>query len=380
MIEAKEKFMEIPFIDLRVEEDFNERIFDRWKKALYQKDFIGGPALKELTTNILNYTGAKYFIPCANGTDALQVALRAVNIGKNDNVLIPDFTFWATYEAVINVGANPIIIDIDPYDFQMDFELCCKAIEKYKPKAIILVHLYGWCSQKLDEFRAICKQKNIFLIEDGAQIMGSKFKDEDIFKSAKLATVSFYPAKVLGCAGDGGGIFTDSEELYNICISLCNHGRATHYGHSLCGWNSRMDEVQAHFLIESLKEFPIRLESRKITEKKYLEFYEKNKTNLKISIEKPPLNITSNAYLQVSLAKENYDYKSISTKLLELGIKTANTYPCPVSKQQGLDKSVEIISEDNVAEHISKKIVNLPLFPYMTDEEINYICESLLKI
>ena len=154
--------MQVPFIQLRYEPGFQERVKTLWEQALSNSAFIGGLAVKKFTQEILEYTKAQYFIPCANGTDAMQIALRACGIGANDLVLLPDFTFWATCEAVINVGAKPVMVDISPIDYQMDFALCQQAINKYQPKAIILVHLYGWCSSQLADFRALCKQKNIY--------------------------------------------------------------------------------------------------------------------------------------------------------------------------------------------------------------------------
>ncbi|MFN5540333.1 MAG: DegT/DnrJ/EryC1/StrS family aminotransferase, partial [Candidatus Melainabacteria bacterium] len=220
----------IPFISLRTEPGFDEAVEARWQKALHNSQFIAGPATKELESKILDYTQANNFIPCANGTDAIQLALRAVGIGQGDSVLLPDFTFWATYEAIINVGATPIMVDVSSQDYQMDFDLFLEAVQKFKPKAAILVHLYGWCSSRLNEFRAYCSKEKIFLIEDGAQSIGSLFEGERIFQSAFLATTSFYPAKVLGAAGDAGGIFCQDKAIAEKCVQLGNHGRSSHYG------------------------------------------------------------------------------------------------------------------------------------------------------
>lgn len=369
----------VSFIELRSETGFEEKVKARWEKALRNSEFIGGSAVKEFSEKILDYTQASNFIPCANGTDAIQIALRAVGIGHGDSVLLPDFTFWATYEAIINVGAQPIMIDINPEDYQMDFELFLKAADKYKPKAIILVHLYGWSSNRLAEFRAYCQKKNLYLIEDGAQCMGSLYDDEPIFSKAFLATTSFYPAKVLGAAGDGGGIFCNDPEISQICFQLTNHGRSSHYGHEYVGWNSRLDELQAHFLIESLNFLPQRIQSRKKAEEKYLQFA-KNNLNLPLTMPLAPSRVKGNGYLQVSIAKTSYH--QLSTKLKEKNIFTGNVYPSPMSSQKGAKNPITINQNDSLSNsaQISAKVINLPLFPYIKDEEIDYVCLALQNI
>ncbi len=382
IVRSRSRFlMQIPFINLRVEPDFNQKIKSRWEESLEKSQFIAGKALTELNHKILDFTKAKNFIPCANGTDAIQIALRAVGIGQGDYVLLPDFTFWATYEAIINVGAKPIMVDICPQDFQMDFDLFLMAVAKYSPKAIILVHLYGWCSLRLAEFREFCKAKNIYLIEDGAQVIGSFYQGKPIFENAFIATTSFYPAKVLGAAGDAGGIFTNNPEIAQICTQLANHGRSSHYGHEYVGWNSRLDEVQAHYLVVALDYLTKRIDSRRSSEKKYLKFQaeisQNTKINLPLEMKATPPGIESNGYLQVSLAKTSY--KELAETLRLKGIGCGNVYPSPMSAQKGAGQLNELITKDRITYEVCKRVINLPLFPYMRDEEINYICESLIS-
>jgi len=368
----------VSFIELRSEAGFEDKVKARWEKALHNSEFIGGSACKEFSEKILDYTQTQNFIACANGTDAIQIALRAVGIGIGDKVLLPDFTFWATYEAIANVGAVPIMIDINPEDYQMDFDLFVQAIEEHKPKAAILVHLYGWCSTRLKDFRDYCAQKEIYLIEDGAQCMGSLYDGKPIFEKAFLATTSFYPAKVLGAAGDGGGIFSNNKEISQICTQLTNHGRSSHYGHEYIGWNSRLDELQAHFLIESLNFLPARISSRRQAEQKYLEFA-KNNLALPLSMKQEPSIVKGNGYLQVSIA--NTSYKELSEKLKAKGIFTGNVYPSPMSAQKGAKQPI-VINKNKLSNsaQISAKVLNLPLFPYITDTELNYVCDNLKEI
>lgn len=363
----------IPFIDLnRTEAGFKERVLERWEKSLEEFSFFAGQGVQDLTSKFKNLTGVNNFIPCANGTDALQLALRASNIGAGDYVIVPELTFWASVEAIYNVSAKPIFIDINPQDLQLDFELTEQAILKHKPKAIILVHLYGWCSARLADFRELAKKHNIKLIEDGAQALGTKYNNQDIFAGADIITTSFYPAKVLGASGDAGAICSQNSEFANICNSLANHGRQAHYGYSHIGWNSRMNELQACFLAEAINYFPQRIQSRLDILEKY-----NNINNNKFSLLQPPAETQQNGYLQVSLSNSP-DSSEIQNKLKSLGINTGKVYPSVMSSQPALSNNSDliIISPNKIAEDICQRVFNLPLFPYMTNDEINYIISS----
>ncbi|MEM8930589.1 MAG: aminotransferase class I/II-fold pyridoxal phosphate-dependent enzyme, partial [Acidobacteriota bacterium] len=241
--------MAVPFIDLRrFEDDFLDRWAERSADVARNTRFVGGPAAERLERRLAEASGAAAVVGCANGTDALQLALRAVGVGAGDLVLIPDATFWATFEAVVNVGARVVTVDIDPTDLQMDFERFREAAERYRPKAAILVHLYGWGSAHLDDFRAFCREHDMALVEDGAQVHGTTWHDASIYRDALVASVSFYPAKVLGSCGDAGAVYCSSEELATTVRQLGNHGRTSHYGHGLVGWNSRLGGYDAEWL------------------------------------------------------------------------------------------------------------------------------------
>ena len=210
----------VPFITLnRFENGFKENFLKGVESLVENTQFVGGPVVGELELALAQKTQTKYAIGCANGTDAIQVALRAVGVQKNDLVLIPDMTFWATFEAVVNVGANPVTIDVSKETCHLELETFKAAAEKYKPKAAIIVHLYGHASPDTQAIRKYCKDQNILLIEDGAQCFGVELNGESIFKQALISTTSFYPAKVLGASGDAGAIFTNDEELNKKCVS-----------------------------------------------------------------------------------------------------------------------------------------------------------------
>jgi dTDP-4-amino-4,6-dideoxygalactose transaminase len=206
--------MKVPFIDiLRYEKNFYETVSEKACALLKNGHFVGGPVVGEFESSLKSYTKTEFALGCANGTDAIQVALRAAGIDKNDKVLIPDMTFWATFEAVVNVGAVPYTVDVSKETLHLTAEAVKEAIAKFNPKAAILVHLYGWACPETLEIRKLCEEKGVILIEDCAQAIGVKIDNQSLLTGAYAASTSFYPAKVLGASGDAGGIFTKSSQL-----------------------------------------------------------------------------------------------------------------------------------------------------------------------
>ena len=258
----------VPFIDLGpwVEKVSRPRqITDRYFDLdvidlLASREFLGGgPTTHKLEAALSAKLGVPNVVTCANGTDAIQLALRACGIDHGSRVAIPNLTFWATYEAVINVGATPVLIDIDPDDRQMSFDEFKLAHDKRRFDAAILVHLYGWCSSRLAEFRSFCRDRRITLIEDGAQAFGVKcgpiglLDPPSVFADADVATLSFHPAKILGAIGDGGAVLTKTARVADRVRALANHGRAgAQHEHVAAGWNSRLDAIQAAWLLRAL--------------------------------------------------------------------------------------------------------------------------------
>jgi dTDP-4-amino-4,6-dideoxygalactose transaminase len=356
--------MGVPFIDIK---RFENGFLDKWnaKVAELSKNasFIGGPEVANLEKSLSDYNQVKHTVSCANGTDALQLALRAMGVGKGDSVLVPNSTFWATFEAVVNVGADPYVVDTNMTDLQMDFATFEKALE-IKPKAAIIVHLYGWGSSRLDDFRELCRKKGIPLLEDGAQCFGVQYKGEPIYKNALVSTTSFYPAKVLGAAGDGGAVFTNDDMLADKVRKLANHGRTSHYGHGYVGWNSRMDSLQAAFVNLSLQEFPERLKSRQ----KWAKAYQADLKKWNVNVISPPADYIENGYCNVNLFT-NSERTQLEAKLKEAGIGFANIYPGAMGDQEGAKEYLKGDFGTGKAREISASVLNLPLFPYMTDAE-----------
>jgi len=364
---------QVPFITLnRFENGFRENFLKGVENLFEKTQFVGGPVVGELETGLSNFVKAKYSIGCANGTDAIQIALRAVGVAKNEKVLVPDMTFWATFEAVVNVGANPVTVDVNRETCHWDIETFKKAVTEFKPKAAIMVHLYGWASPDTLEIRKFAKEAGVLLIEDGAQCFGTEIAGESILGSALISTTSFYPAKVLGASGDAGAIFTNDETLNQTCRILINHGRTDHYSHGLIGWNSRIGAYESLFLKLSLEHITARLESRRNA----IKYYSESLQGLPFKPVNATSNIKENGYCAVGMVDPALRPALIeSLKKANIGFGTI--YPGAMSLQAGAkDHMVGSIDYGN-AHHISQAVLNLPCFAYITKEELEYVCQTV---
>ncbi len=358
--------MAVPFIDLRrFEPDFLDRWMEICRDVSAETRFVGGPDVTHLEKRLAEECGIEA-VGCANGTDALQLGLRAVGVGPGDRVLLPDATFWATFEAVINCGGRPITVDINDDDLQMDFDLFREALDRYRPAAAILVHLYGWGSARLDEFRTLCRERELPLIEDAAQAYGVTWHGRSIFRDAQIATLSFYPAKVLGACGDAGAVLAADPEIVDRVRRLGNHGRTTHYGHGLVGWNSRLSGLDAAYLNLCLDYLPERLASRRRAAERYRELL----PDLDLRSVAPPEGYRENGYLNVCILEPRVR-SAVEAVLKKHGIGFGNTYPTAVSKQPGADGHLEAAIGGERADTLARSVLNLPLFAYITDDEID---------
>lgn len=365
--------MAVPFIDLRrFESDFLDRWLERCRELTVATQFVGGPPVADFEKRMSSLCETSHAIGCANGTDALQLALRAAGVGPGDRVLLPDATFWASLEAVVNCGAQPVTVDIEDADLQMDFELFQQAVETYRPKAAILVHLYGWGSRHLQAYRAFCRRQGIVLIEDGAQVCGSLIDGRSIFAECHLATLSFYPAKVLGANSDAGMVLCQDDDLAATIRQLGNHGRSSHYGHTEVGWNSRMGGFEAAFLNLSLDYLPERLESRR----QAAEQYRTRLTEMGVRCAAPPAGHQENGYLNVTLHSPQ-GRQRLEETLKQRQIGYGNVYPSSVSQQPAAAKVLAGTLGGDRAEALAKGVLNLPLFAHIRREEIDEVVEAV---
>lgn len=365
--------MKIPFIDiLRYEKNFCETVTEKTAALLKNGHFVGGPVIAEFEKSLKDYTQTQFALGCANGTDAIQLALRAAGVDKNDKVLIPDMTFWATFEAVVNVGAVPYTIDVSKETLHLTLQSVKEGIEKFSPKALILVHLYGHACPETMEIRKLCTEKGVILVEDCAQSIGVKINNEDLLTNAFVATTSFYPAKVLGASGDAGGIFTTSAEIAQVTHKLLNHGRISHYEHGYIGWNSRVGAYEANFLVEAIKHLDARLDSRRHV---CLEYRNKIK-NPALKFIAPASHIKENGYLAVALMTPESRPAFIEyLKANDIGYGTV--YPGAMSEQPGAKAHLGGKISHGHADWIAKSVINLPCFAYMTQAEIDYVVEKV---
>lgn len=359
----------------RFEPKFIETWIDRVEHLTRNTQFIGGEWIKKLEARLASEAGTKEARVCANGTDAIQLALRALGIGSGDIVLIPDATFWATFEAVCNVGARPVTVDIDLDDLHPSVDLIEAAIDQFAPKAVIMVHLYGWVARDIKKIRQLCISRNIPLIEDSAQAWGAKLEDKTVFADALISTTSFYPGKVLGGAGDGGAIFTNDSKLAETVRLYANHGRFSKYEHHLVGWNSRLDVLQCAYLDLCLDYITQRIESRRYA----AEWYRNNIHHDKIQFKTPAPSVTENGYISVATVEP-----ALRAELIE-GLNQAKIgseiiYPMPISKQPGAKDWIAGSLSYGNTEKVCASIINLPCFAGIKEVELQYVKYHLDRI
>jgi UDP-2-acetamido-2-deoxy-ribo-hexuluronate aminotransferase len=362
----------VPFIDLkRIEPGFHERLMQKYSAMTLNSEFIGGAEVLELEKRLQAELDVIHAVSCANGTDAIQIALRAIGVGEGDLVLVPNVTFWATFEAVVNVGAKPVTVDADITDGGVCFEAFILAIRERKPKAAVVAHLYGWGTSRLADLRALCQEHGVALVEDGAQAFGVRYKGESIFKGALISTTSFYPAKVLGAAGDGGAVFTNDAALADKVRRLSNHGRTAHYGYGDVGWNSRLDSLQAAFINLSLDHIEARIASRR----EAVAFYHKHLPATGFELMSPPAGYQENGYCNVGLVRDAAVKIALQAKLKAEGIGFGNIYPSVMSSQPGAAAYLNGHFGGQVGEQLCASVLNLPLFPYMTEAELQRVVD-----
>ncbi len=366
--------MKVPFIDLNYQNSLVANGLDWVSGAISQMEFIAGESGKQLETEIaahVNYPGE--FIACANGTDALELAIIAsFGIGTNKKIACPDLTFWASCEAIVTSGHLPVFVDVDGQDYNLSYRSLVEVHEEVELDGLILPHLFGWASKELSKIREFCRSENIQLIEDAAQAFGVKIGGKSIFENADLATLSFYPAKVLGGCMDGGGVFCKDPALAKDIRSLMNHGRDSHYGYRQVGRNSRMSGVQARYLTLMLRHIDQIVTDRLTAQKRYTENLS---AATKLTVLEPPEGVNGNGYLQVSLCE---DPIQLQHKLGEHGIGTGRVYPSRMSEQKAEFQFLKPFETES-AKRFCQSVINLPLFSGISPQQINHCTEIVCK-
>ena len=358
------------FIDLVAQQDrIKDKLNASIQKVLAHGQYILGPEVHELEEKLSAYTGAKYCITCANGTDALQIAQMAFGIGPGDEVITPGFTYIATAETVAVLGAKPIYVDINPKTYNLDVEQLEAAITP-RTKAIIAVSLYGQCAD-FDAINAIAAKHNIPVIEDAAQSFGASYKGKKSCNLTTVACTSFFPSKPLGCYGDGGAIFTNDEALATVIRQIARHGQDRRYHHIRVGVNSRLDTLQAAILLPKLEILDDEMQARQRVAETY------NQLFTEAGITTIPFIEAHNqsAWAQYTIQVDNRDM--VQAKLKEQGIPTAVHYPIPLNKQPAVaDESAVLPVGDTVAE----RVMSLPMHPYISVDKQTIIANELKKL
>lgn len=362
--------MNVPFVDLKAQYDsIKPEIDAAIHKVLDETSFIGGSIVKEFEESFAQYLGVDNCVSCANGTDAIEVALQAMGIGEGDEVIVPAMSWIATSEAVTTVGATPVFADILSKKFTIDPHQIRLKISN-KTKAIIPVHLYGRPCE-MDEIMDIAKEYNLKVLEDSAQAHGAAYDNQKIGSFGDVATFSFYPGKNLGAYGDAGGIVTNDNELARMCKMICNHGQISKHNHQIEGRNSRMDTIQAAILNTKLQYLDEWTDKRIENAKYYNELF--RGSGLVI----PIIDELKSAFHLYVINIENRD--EIKSKLQAMGIGTQIHYPnaLPALKPYSSKNNIE---DFPVAGKLAKNGLSLPLFPELSKNEMDYVAESILGL
>lgn len=351
--------------------------------------FISGPQVKELEKELAQYVGVKHCITCANGTDAISIAMRAWGIGEGDAVFVPDFTFFSSGECPADEGATPIFVDVDQRTYNIDPVKLEEAVKKvvaegkYKAKAVVAVDLFGLPAD-YEKIKAICEKYGLLLLEDAAQGFGGNINGKMACSFGDITTTSFFPAKPLGCYGDGGAIFTDNDEWADLIRSICVHGKDTSnpndpnakYNNIRIGMNSRLDTIQAAILLPKFKAF-VDYELEDIN--KVAGWYTERLKDTGLI-----LPIISDGYYS-SWAQytvqmpERVDRREVQAKLKNAGIPSMVYYAKPMHQQGAFEGTDSAVADCPVTEKLCKTVLSLPLDPYKTKEEIDLVVAELKK-
>ncbi|WP_121609562.1 DegT/DnrJ/EryC1/StrS family aminotransferase [Mesobacillus foraminis] len=359
----------IPMVDLKGELEFlREPILKAITEVLDSGEYILGPRGRLLEKQVAEYVGAAYGIGVANGTDALYLALKALNIGPGDEVITTPFTFFATAEAIAEAGATPVFADIEEDTYNINPVEIIKKITP-KTKAIIVVHLYGQTA-KMDEIMEIADQYNLKVVEDACQAIGTEYHGKRAGAIGDIGCFSFFPSKNLGAYGDAGMMVTSDSDLYNKILALRNHGSHIRYVHSTIGVNSRLDEFQAAILLVKLKYLDIFLHKRKEIAKRYT-------LELRNLAEKTPTIFDSreHTFHQYCIELEKRD--EAAAYLTKYGIASAIYYPIPLHLQEAFKDLNYQEGDFPVSEKAARRVLALPIYPAMTFEIQNQIISAL---
>lgn len=369
----------IQMVDLKGQyKNIKDQIDSSFEEIMDNTAFINGPAVHQFQENLEEYLGVKHVIPCANGTDALQIAMMGLDLKPGDEVITADFTFAATVEVIALLRLTPVLVDVDPNTFNIDIDAIKKAITP-KTKAIVPVHLFGQAAN-MDEIMKLAKEHDLYVIEDSAQATGADYTFED-GSSKKAGTIghigatSFFPSKNLGCYGDGGALFTNDDELAHTIRGIVNHGMYERYYHDVVGVNSRLDSFQAAVLNAKLPNLDDYNKSRRGAAKKYSEALEGNE-NIVVPVI-PGEGENSHVFHQYTLKILNGKRDALAKHLQEQNIPHGIYYPVPLHLQKAY-KDERYNEEDfKVTNQLAKEVISLPMHTELEEDQIELITNTI---
>lgn len=365
--------------------DIKEDVDPGIQEVIESAAFINGPKVHQFQKNLETYLNVKHVIPCANGTDALQIAMMGLELEQGDEVITADFTFAATVEVIALLKLTPVLVDVDPITFNIDIDAIRKAITP-KTKAIVPVHLFGLAAN-MDEIMDLAKQHNLYVIEDNAQGIGANYTHKDGSKTktgviGHVASTSFFPSKNLGCYGDGGAIFTNDDKLAHTIRGIVNHGMYERYHHDVVGVNSRLDSIQAAVLDAKLPHLDNYNNARRNAARKYNEAF-KSHPNITIPSGRTACDgicdtCDCHVFHQYTLNLEGVDRDALVSHLNQKGIPCGVYYPIPLHRQKAYID--ERYNEDDfkVTNHLIDSVISLPMHTELDNEQIAFITETVL--
>ncbi len=370
---------QIRMVDLKSQYDKIKGEIDKAvQEVIETTSFINGPAVQRFQKDMEEYLGVKHVIPCANGTDALQVSMMALGLKPGDEVITTSFTFVATVEVIALLQLTPVLVDVDPDTFNIDPEAVRRAITP-KTKAIVPVHLFGQCAD-MDEILQIAKEHKLYVIEDACQAIGADYTFNDGRKAkagvmSDVGCTSFFPSKNLGCYGDGGAIFTNNDELAAKIRQIVNHGMTVRYYHDEVGVNSRLDSIQAAVLDVKLKLLDNYAKARQDAAKRYSDAFSASS-----KLKAPAIfNKSTHVFHQYTLVTKDIDRDKLMEHLLAKNIPCAIYYPVPMHLQKAYLDPRYKEGDFPVTEELSRRVLSLPMHTEMDDEQIDFITSSILE-
>ncbi|MCH2034817.1 MAG: DegT/DnrJ/EryC1/StrS family aminotransferase [Tenacibaculum sp.] len=374
----------IHMVDLQSQyQKIKETVDASIQEVLNSSAYINGPYVKEFQADLEKYLDVKHIIPCANGTDALQIAMMGLGLKPGDEVITADFTFAATVEVIGLLNLTPVLVDVEPDSFNIDIEALKKAITP-KTKAIVPVHLFGQVAN-MEAILEIAKEHNLFVIEDNAQAIGANYTFKDGSKKkagtiGNVGTTSFFPSKNLGCYGDGGAIFTNDDDLAHIIRGIVNHGMYKRYYHDVVGVNSRLDSVQAAVLKAKLPLLDEYCNARRNAARFYNNAFAANPniiTPTSSSCGQICATCDCHVFHQYTLQITNGKRDELHKHLLDNGIANAIYYPVPLHKQKAYED--ERYNEDDftVTNKLVQTVISLPMHTELDEEQLTFITKTI---